>query len=434
MKNILLISHNALSFQGNNGKTLASIFADWESECFAQIYFNNEVPESFRFKKFFRFSELDILRGFVGLSVWRGCGSPVRPQTVSLVVNGNSSFVKAAISSFVKNRMSLKLLLREFFFAGSSRFLGRMEEWIRRFRPDSIFFVGGNSVFSFRISHSIARKLRIPIDIYITDDYVLYPKPAGLVGRWLLARLRQVYRESFKDARHVFVIGDEMASAFAGEFNRSFVPVMNSVVVPDCFPRSNLELQTPGVADFVYAGGLHLGRWESLVRFGALLRDVSDQFGVRATLTVHAVQMPESDVMNVFKENGVIFGGALDSEAVVRRFQQADFVLHVESFDRDFASMTKLSVSTKIPEYLASGACVVGFGPSDLASIRLISENAIGVTLTEEDSASSMVNKLGTLLMSSAFRHELSVAGFNYAKTMFSADVVRSKVESLLNY
>ena len=128
MKNILLISHNALSFQGNNGKTLASIFADWESECFAQIYFNNEVPESSRFKKFFRFSELDILRGFVGLSVWRGCGSPVRPQTVSLVVNGNSSFVKAAISSFVKNRMSLKLLLREFFFAGSSRFLGRMEE------------------------------------------------------------------------------------------------------------------------------------------------------------------------------------------------------------------------------------------------------------------------------------------------------------------
>ena len=53
--------------------------------------------------------------------------------------------------------------------------------------------------------------------------------------------------------------------------------------------------------------------------------------------------------------------------------------MHVEAFDKKNRKITRLSMSTKISEYVASGAQVLAIGPSDVASMRCLADNRLGL-------------------------------------------------------
>ncbi|AVO40458.1 hypothetical protein C6571_03430 [Simplicispira suum] len=115
------------------------------------------------------------------------------------------------------------------------------------------------------------------------------------------------------------------------------------------------------------------------------------------------------------------------------RLIKADFALHVESFERRYAQLTKLSISTKLPEYFAAGVCLIAFGPADLASIRMVIDNNIGVALTEVDSFEKKIEKLRVIVESPEIKSQLARSGFEFAKNKFDAEVNREKMEVLLN-
>ena len=426
---VLLISHNSLSLHSNNGKTLNAMFGEWGAEELAQLYFQEETPETTHFKRFFRVRDLDILKSLLLLA--SSCGSPIDPKAkVSSHFEGAGQ-IKSLIVDALRKTDSLKLLLRDLLY-GTQRWRSReLLSWLNDFRPDSIFFVGSNSVFSFKIANELSAFARAPLDIFITDDYVLHARPAGVLSRFLNRRLLDTYRQAFKKARHVFVIGDDMASEFGCAFNRKFVPVMNAVEFPAVMPRKFATLENQQI-DVVYAGGLHLGRDQSLVRFAGILKRVSEISGVPSRLSVYSLQVTPA-ALKKFNDHGVVYGGALSQEALGNRLAKADFVLHVESFEERYVRMTKLSVSTKLPEYLASGACLIAYGPSGLASIRLVENNAIGIALSEQDDEATLVSKLRPVFESVDERQRLALSGFEYARGRFSLDVVRRQIDCMVN-
>ena len=433
MRKILLVSHNALSLHNNNGKTLTSIFEDWDAECIAQIYFNKEIPQAVRFSRFFRVTDADVLKRLFSFGCVGG-GRSVMPVRGDSGQAQCSSVRESALVRFIRRNEAGKLVLRDFLFGSGFWVSAELKRWFKDFQADSVFFVGGNSRFSFFVAEKLAAWNGVPLDIYITDDYVLNADPQGWLAKYLLRKLRVVYRDVFLRARHVFVIGEDMASAFSLEYGRKFIPIMNSVTIPSDLSVGSAVSSSKGCIDFVYAGGLHLGREESLVKFGCLLQNAGRSLGVEVRLTVYSLQRPSDETERRFLECGVVFGGALGQDAIAVRLANSDFVLHVESFEDRYRKLTKLSVSTKIPEYLVSGACLVAFGPSELASIRLVEKNSLGVTLSERDSVMEMQEKLISVIESRIVRDNFARKGYEYAKRQFDSELVRQKVKSLLNW
>lgn len=417
----------------NNGKTLTAIFSGWEPQNIAQLYFQEEVPESIIFSNFFRIRDLDIIKRLLGFSNANTCGKMMTPCKKVVSHYASAGQLKTYLIGIFRKINNIKLLLRDLIYGTGLWRSKLLVAWLDAFSPDSIFFVGGNSIFSFNIANSVANSRKIPIDIYITDDYVLNANPKGYLGKFLHRKLTKVYKKTFKEARYVFVIGDDMAESFSKAFNRNFIPVMNSVVIPKSLPRNDFFLKKSSYVDIVYAGGLHLGRDQSLANFGKIIQAIPPTIGLDVKLTVYSSQSPSSDVIRRFNDSGVIFGGALDQDQVQKRFLEADFVLHVESFDEKYVNLTKLSVSTKIPEYLASGACLIAYGPSELASIRLIEKNNVGICLSENNSLDEMRKKLVNAFSSEIIRESLVRNGFDFAKSKFDAAATRAKMAELLN-
>ena len=56
-------------------------------------------------------------------------------------------------------------------------------------------------------------------------------------------------------------------------------------------------------------------------------------------------------------------------------------MVHVEAFDKKNRKITRLSLSTKISEYVASGAKVLAIGPAEVGSMRCLADRQLGLCI-----------------------------------------------------
>ena len=72
------------------------------------------------------------------------------------------------------------------------------------------------------------------------------------------------------------------------------------------------------------------------------------------------------------EDNGLTFCGRLTEQGVEQVLGASKFLLLVESSDRNAVRRTKYSLSTKVAESLRSGACIIAYGPGEIASIEYL--------------------------------------------------------------
>ncbi len=233
----------------------------------------------------------------------------------------------------------------------------------------------------------------------------------GLPRRLLERRLRTLWGR----VPLGFCIGSHMADEYRSRYGLEFHGFMNCVEDTD-FPTLP-KTTTHSTLEWTYVGGLHLNRSKPLLM---LARSITSRGG---RLSIFA---PPSDI----REHGPRFIGlsgtslgSLAPQDVMARIKQSDVLLHVESFEAAESAFTRLSVSTKLAQYFASGALVLGFGPGHLASMKLIEEAGAGIVVPVEDQAA--VDRAVDLI---AGNHSLPVAFGERSLAFASAHFRKSRV------
>lgn len=427
---VLIISHNSLSLHSNNGKTLTSLFGFWPSENVAQLYFQEEIPESISFSRFFRLTDFDVFKFFVSFGMLGGGGEKKPRRQVFSHYEGVSKS-KYFFIRMLSKLGYLKILLRDFVYGSQRWCTPALLRWVNDFSPTSVFLVGGNYRFSFRVAREICRLRNVPLDIYITDNYIL-DVDWGWVGNGLRGRLVKEYAESFSQARNVFVIGEMMREEFSKCFKRDFVPIMNLVDFDGGYrmPKSECFGETVNI---VYAGGLHLGRDLALSEFGKLASLVKERIGKNIKIFVYSFQKPSANISSLFEKYGVVYMEGVTAESLRSIILNADFLLHIESFEKKYSALTRLSVSTKIPEYLSCGVPLIAYGPNNIASIRIVSDGRLGLVITDSDPVDVRVDKFAAFIGDNKIRTECVARAHAYGVQNFERKVVGEKVFDLVN-
>ncbi|MDO9154304.1 MAG: glycosyltransferase [Paludibacter sp.] len=86
--------------------------------------------------------------------------------------------------------------------------------------------------------------------------------------------------------------------------------------------------------------------------------------------------------------------GAISADQVSDALNNADIVLHVESFKKNEKMKTRLSFSTKIVDCLASGWCVMDIGWHEAASIDYFIQNDAALVAFDEKSIAEQLKKV----------------------------------------
>lgn len=133
--------------------------------------------------------------------------------------------------------------------------------------------------------------------------------------------------------------------------------------------------------------------------------------------------MSEQQVKEL-ENHSITFLGKLNGNALDELYNEIDFVTHIESDKKKYARLTALSISTKIPECLIKGACLLGFGPPEIASIKLIYENDVGAYINSNAGIKKNALAILKLLDSPELCEKLASNGKRFGKKSFTYDSV----------
>lgn len=375
---VLLIAHNPFSLELNNGKTYTALFRGWPRRRLAQFFSQNEVPDFSVCGNFYQVSDEMMLRGprrLAGRVVGRPAAAAAIRPSASPVHGWGRRHPQPAFDC-----------LRNVIWSRGRWDNRRFAAWLAEFRPEVILLVGGRPVFPYRIAGAVSRRLAIPVCLYYTDDYITpiaSPDPGEWLGRyWLTRELGRLLPR----VERVFVVGEAMAREYRRRLKKRCVPVMNA---PDPAFFDAPAGDAPGAGEplrLAYFGGLHLGRHKTLAALGRAARALAAGGGPRVELSVYSARPQDAAFLAALAAPPFVHcRPAVRAGALVAEMSRYQGLVFVESFQPDARRRTRLSLSTKIPEYLALGRPLLAVGPGEIAPLRYLA--GLGTALVVDSPA-----------------------------------------------
>lgn len=396
---VLIVSVNPLSETSNNGKTYASFFEGYPKDKLAQLYFHRELPTSHVTDNYYRVSDEDVL--LYVLKRATSIGGSVEAATQA------DHLVPPVITRTLAGSELVRLVRSEFLARMLPRAYRDVTPWLKSFAPELIFFSGGDAIYLFPLVQRISAAYGAPLVTYVTDDYILpLRKPWALRGL-VRTRTRKAFLRLTQSSARVLTIGDRMSKVYFERYGLRSTPIMNLVSVN----REGLTEDLPDAHGrplvLTYAGGLHLNRWETLALIGQSLDRIAKS-GHRGLLRIYtgteidrrmraALEMPSS----------VRVEGSVPASALESIYRSSDLLVHVESFAESDREATRLSISTKVPEYLAAGRPVLAIGPDDVASVAYLRDSGSAFVLSDLEPA-ALDKLLSGIIIDESTRGEMA--------------------------
>lgn len=415
---VLVLSAASLSRTGATGITLSNLFSGWPRDKLAQICGDEPLPDPSICASSYLFSSgrIPIVRVIKSLRVQvagmrrRLAG---RFDAGGGVSGGTAkSNVMSSFSDGVPFRLPRDLI-----------------EWAARFDPQVVYSPLG-SIRMMSAALQLSKLFNIPIVPHFMDDWpgTLY---VGQAPGFILRRiLRNKLDKVLSRAPFGLTICDDMSREYARRYGIRFEAFMNCADVSE---------QSPEVARFAsdkvvfgYVGGLHLNRWRSLRDVAASLEVLKDE-GVDVQFDIFA---PEADIRayrNEFEGLPVLRSmGSLEYSDVRRKLLEYDVLVHVESFMPNDSRYTRLSISTKIPQYMAAGRPILAYGPDAISSIVYVARAGVGLAVTKHGDLHGLANNARRLIRQPALRVQLGEVGRLTALERHDAIRERKRLMALL--
>lgn len=378
---VLIVS--AYNFNGCDATsiTLRNLFSSWKRENIAFVYINENAQYQVKSDNCFSISK----------KIFFNLRSQKEENEIIKTLRNSRSKIDGVTGVIKSESIKARILnlLHTYISAYKSilpyKYTKELNSFIEGFKPDYIYSPLG-SIGIMKLSLKISKKFRTLIVPHFMDDWVnvmfkgrvllIIPRLSLL---WHLKRIK-------KQMPFGLAISKFMADEYTHKCNKQFFSFMNCVeiLIPE---EANNKPINDQKFRFCYAGGLHLGRVDSLLIFCNALKKVNENLEVE--LSIYTSSQDWYKFGDPFKEfKFVKYEGFVNEREIGKVFVTKDCLVHVESFDSRLKAYTRLSISTKIPDYLSSGKPVLSIGPPDIASIKYLRECNVGLVLDNKVSVS----------------------------------------------
>lgn len=367
---VLLVSHNVFSETTGMGKTLASLLSCLPPQNLAQLYFHSEIPTLGVSESYFRITDSDVLKSVV---TRKAAGREFRACDIQEKASSRTdSGVMARVYQYGRRRTAAIYALRNRMWSMGAWYTIELRDWIRAFQPNVVFFAAGDYSFSYSVVQKIAEEFELPIVLFCADDYYFASRfESSAAGARYKDGLMNALSSLKERIVEVLVISDKMKAAYRQLFQ---CPISVFRISSE---RNPYALPMEGRKGIVYTGNLGVGRADALVELGKRLH-LEGILGFEC-IDVYSGDKNEQSLAMMTEENGIRFHGSVSADGVRRVLAKAAFVLHIESFEPEYKARTAYSLSTKIGDCLQSGACIIAYGPRDIASIEYLEHSDSGM-------------------------------------------------------
>lgn len=286
-------------------------------------------------------------------------------------------------------------------------------EKIKTFSPDVIYTQGYNYQL-LKAVNKLSDILKRPVITHTLDNWF----SDNLFRRFLETRS---LKAAFKKSDMHLAASPLMVRFLHEKFH------VNSTFISNCIPYTNnhpVSISGNNEKLMIYTGNLTPDRYTSLNDVVSTLHKLSSKI----TLHVYA----PIDQINEFKgriDSSIVLHNSVAQKQVKAIISEADFLLHVETFEKEHQNFIHYSLSTKIAEYLAVKKPLIYYGPLNVGVADFLLENKIGFVT---DSCEDLLKILKFLISSPEIYQTVSEDGFQKGYGYFDSFVVRLKFFNII--
>lgn len=374
---VLIMSHNPITDYNSMGKTFLGMFSAFSEEDLCQFYIYPTLPNVKVCKSYYRITDCEALRSIFFRGNSGRCISDDEIKHVNTLYESDNS------SKIYRDKVSyreLKIFVRDAIWKLATIKNSRLSVWLAEEKPSVIFAAPGASGFFYKLILCIAKKLNIPIVTYVCDDFYFSSRSKkGLLQRMYAHYIRKKIKKLLEASSRVITISEELAQDYTIEFGCQCTVISTG---------ANLKKAHSSICGdgkiMSYFGNLQLGRYLSLAEVAKAVDLYNLKQGSSVVLNIYTADCSPC-VLEAFK--GIMcvnFCGFLPADRMYAEMNRASVLLHIESFDNENRERVKYSVSTKIADSLASGICVLAYGPEGLSSIEYLRRNGCAFVANNE--------------------------------------------------
>lgn len=360
--------------------TQTDLFKYWNPQKVAQIYLKADLPDTPVCSRFFQISENAIIKSVfnrkpVGREVTNG-----EAQNENDLKATNEE--KRLYDIAHKKKSWFFTLIREIVWACAKWKTVALDNFIKDFDADVYFIPIYPVAYAGWLQWYIIKKFPKPYVCYLADDNYSYQSCGrnlwSWIHRWLL---RKIVKKLATNCTEMFTI----TKTEGLETDRDFGT--HSIVLTKGIDYSKLTFneRTPNFPiKMVYTGNLLIGRASSLVAISKALQEINKD-GIKMTLDIYTPTELDKHTTLLLNSNGCVKHPPVPKEKVAKIQNDADIVVFVESLEKEHKFDARLSFSTKLTDYFASGKCIFAIGDKSIAPIQYLEEYDCAITCSDYD-------------------------------------------------
>ncbi len=358
--------------------TQTDLFKFWDPDQVAQIYLKSDLPDTPVCNKFFRISEMEIIRSAVnrkpvGVEVQNGAEQSTGEQKA---VNEEKKLYKFAH----KKKSWFFTVVREFVWKMANWKTKELDDFVQEVNPDVYFVPIYPVAYTGWLQWHIIKKFPKPYVCYLWDDNYSYKACRWNLWAWLHRWiLRKINHKLATNCTAMFTITKTQAVETDQEFGTHSIVLTKGIDYSDlkfhnAVPMSPIKM--------VYTGNLLIGRAKSLAKIAKAMKTINKD-SLRIVFDIYTTTQLDKKTTQLLNSYGCTLHLPVPKSQVAEIQNKADVVVFVESLEKEHRYAARLSFSTKLTDYFASGKCVFAIGNKDIAPIKYLEEYDCAVISTD---------------------------------------------------
>jgi len=296
--------------------------------------------------------------------------------------------------------------------------------WIDAFHPELLFSFTASGVVLSTLA-LITDRWNIPLLPYFGDDWITTAYRGYIFGPVVRRNMAYWFSRCLAVSPIRLTATGAMAAEYAERYGGRFevmhyAEALRPYSPPPAFPAVR----------FVFTGTLAPQRWPCLEKLGRAL-DLLAGEGINGQLLIYTYAEDLAVLASQPLPRAITLAGTASPQDIATVQTGANVLVHVESFDPMSRSYTRLSLSTKLPQYFMAGRCVLAVGPAEGASIQYVAHTGAGVAVTD-DSLDALKRTLRILITDEPFRRSLGEKAYRAAIERHDETHQRVRFRSLL--
>ncbi len=369
---IAIVANNPIRNDQANGILVSSLWNGWERNSLYGIYFPLMIDYEPHWETCHNYRSINLL----------GRCTQKSQQTIS-VENSTSRNLTEQVKRRPK-MLGWAKITSEIWASQFYRIQSTLIKQLQEIQPDGIYALIGNYWLS-KVVFNSAKALDLPVYLHVTDDYVTSMYDNLPLSKTMAKASKKAFIDLINYSSGRAAISPIMAEAYEKKYDLPWDWFTTLVEPYNATDQIANRISDPDDKPLIltYAGGIRLGRHQSLLALANAIQEISKVNPLKAILHLYA---PETEIARLGKKLSehpfVQVKGWISPQDLHGVLTNSDILVHAESCEEQFVKYTKLSFSTKISQYMMTGKPILGIGPKEVGSMRMIHETDSGLVLT----------------------------------------------------